>query len=714
MTTQFDQLATDIAQRQYCHEGETSVEDIFKRVANIVSRGDAYLEEKYYDLMVSRRFCPGGRILAGAGSSHGNLLNCYVVDGNPIKPSEPTAYALNTAIKLAKITKVGGGNGLNLDYLPAKNSFDSEYLGRPKIWIDPQHKDREMFERGEFFDLTKGERVRKSYVQARFLTDTERNQFIIGGGTVISPSDNVKSIWLTAIQMVDLILRGEDVLIDFTALRPEGSPVEGGGGESSGPASFAVEIFDNFARWAYLGAGQHAGPVATLRYVFAPTLRVIRQGGVRRGAGMATLSATHPDILDFVRAKRLNREAEEGDISTFNISVLVDEEILSDEELMEEIAAEAHATGEPGLIFVDTVNENNPLKWSDGAIMATNPCGEIPLYPGEPCDLGALNLAAYVKEDGDLDTAQLTLDTLLAVRFLDAVLDVHKAPLLEIEKQIVDKRRIGLGIMGLGDALIKMGIPYDSTEGRNTTREIVSIVRDAAIEASEYLAILLGEPRFNLRGSALENPRRNVALLTVAPTGTTSMLFGVTSGIEPLFSPLMYRKIGSEYRRVLHPLFVELMQNHPGPAWEWEYIEWRIEKNHGSLQGLDDIIPEEISRVFRCAHDILPIDHVKMQATVQTALDKYGKGYPTYAGNSISKTINLPHNSGVKEVLQAYRYAHELGCKGITVYRDGSRSGQVLNTSLEDDGSGPVAEAARDALEDIVAASCSLDGSCDA
>src|SRR5690606_21299018 len=372
------------------------------------------------------------------------------------------------ATKLALVTKVGGGNGVNLDPLAPKRRFTGP-VGRLFLTIDPGHADYEKVRDGTFLDLVRGEYVTRGYRAATFVERAGAS-----ATRVRLVGDSVDDIWRSAADMVTGLLAGEDVLVDLSGLRAEGSPVAGSGGSSSGPSSFAVEVFDNFAIWASLGGARFAGPVATLRYVFAPTLRAIRQGGTRRGAGMATLSITHPDIDDFVTAKDLDREQAEGDISTFNISVLVSDAFMERarnerQGKLWEIAQHAWATGEPGLIYIDRINEHNPMRAALGDILSTNPCGEIPLYPGEPCDLGALNLAAYVKERGKglsgYDFDAFAEDVATCVRFLDNVLDVNRFALEDNRDMSMKLRRLGLGVMGLADALILMGYAYDSDEG---------------------------------------------------------------------------------------------------------------------------------------------------------------------------------------------------------------------------------------------------------
>ncbi len=693
----FDDHARSIAKRQYFQPGDGSVEDMFARVASWVAGPEAEgvradMAERFYDLMASKRFCPGGRVLAGAATGHGNVLNCFVQDGSP-EQAATTPWVMRLATKLALVTKVGGGNGLNLDPIRPKRAYTGR-SGRLFLTIDPGHDDYEKVRSGTFFDLVRGEYVTRGYRAATFVERQEAPS----GGQLETVGDSVEGIWQGGSAMIEALLSGDDVVLDLSALRPEGTPVQGSGGSSSGPSSFAVEVFDNFAVWAGLGGADFAGPVATLRYIFAPTLRVIRQGGTRRGAGMATISITHPDVRDFITAKDLEREQAEGDISTFNISVLVSDAFMRQSvareggDVLEDIARHAWQTGEPGLIYVDRINEFNPMREVMGDIKATNPCGEIPLYPGEPCDLGAMNLAAYVREPGrgmeGFDSQAFRADVGTCVRFLDNVLDVNRFALEDNRAMSMQLRRLGLGVMGLADALIRMGYGYNTDAGRDAVHAMITELREAATEASEALADERGPfPLF--AESALRTPRRNIAVLTVAPTGTTSMLMGVSSGVEPVFAPFIYRKIGSDYAALVHPLFRELMEEHAAHpdyavegGWDWDKVVEAVQANHGSVQGLE-FVPDAVKTVLICAHDIAPADHVRMQGVVQQAFDGGEQ-----VANSISKTINLPKHASAQDVFDAYALAFETGCKGITVYRDGSREFQVLSTQVtkkEDD-----------------------------
>jgi adenosylcobalamin-dependent ribonucleoside-diphosphate reductase len=713
----FDEHAQAIAKRQYLQPGDGDILGMFRRVAREIARPEkpeerAYWEEKFYELMSTKRFSPGGRILAGAGTAHGNLLNCFV-QGATENPPESFAGIMEVAKKLALVTKVGGGNGVNLDPYRSKGNRKRREV-RGVAYLSAEHQDLEDFIRGlmrpptnpegekEEIALKNFARVVYGELSPEMRALAERYEVLVvkepPKERILVP-DDMGGIVEAAKEAAALARQGLTPHVDFSLLRPEGAPIRGSGGTSSGPVSFLLEIFDNFLEWAALGA-EEAGPVATLRYVYAPVLRVVRQGGTRRGAGMATLAIDHPDLLDFLTAKDLDREKAEGDISTFNISVLVTEAFMRALEedalwpvtpvevpgkyypyplegpytgeipklperedgakaiplyggkvparwLWHEIAWHAWATGEPGLIFIDRINELSALKGLGPRyqIRSTNPCGEIPLTVGEPCDLGALNLAAYVK-DGAFQMEEFRKDVHTAIRFLDNVLDVNVFALKDNEEAAKSLRRLGLGVMGLADALIKMGLPYASEEAREKVYEIISAMREEAIKASEELAKERGVfPLYEAHREYFQalgvRPRRNVAVLTVAPTGTTSMLMGVSSGIEPVFSPFVWRRIGGEYKPLLHPLFVELMEAYP-PApgfakdgrWDWEKIVEEIQKDgHGSVQNLP-FVPEPIRKVFQCAHDIPPLDHVRMQGVVQRAFDAEG-----YAANSISKCI---------------------------------------------------------------------------
>ncbi|MCX7782407.1 MAG: ribonucleoside-diphosphate reductase, adenosylcobalamin-dependent, partial [Meiothermus sp.] len=700
----FDDHAQAIAKRQYMQPGDGDVFGMFRRVATWVASPEKshqdkeYWAEQFYQLMASKRFCPGGRVLAGAGTQHGNVLNCFVQGATDHDPSSFDGV-LEVATKLALVTKVGGGNGVNLDPYVSRKNAGSRGTVRGFAYIAADHADVEDFIKGlmrppinpdgdkENITVRNWTRVVYGLLKPELAALARRNGVMTvreKPSDVLAVPDDMRGIIETARAALSLAVKGQEPHVDFSSLRPEGAEIKGSGGTSSGPVSFLMEIFDNFLEWANLGA-EKAGPVATLRYVYAPVLRVVRQGGTRRGAGMATIAIDHPDLLDFLTAKDLDREASEGDISTFNISILATEAfwqvlqadglwavepsevpgkyyphpvqgaytgVLPDlperaqdgarpipvyggkvpaKWLWHEIAWHAWATGEPGLIFVDRINELSALKnlGPRYAIRSTNPCGEIPLTVGEPCDLGAINLAAYV-ENGEFNSTAFRKDVHTAIRFLDNVLDVNVFALEDNRVASQTLRRLGLGVMGLADMLIKMGLPYSSEAGRQVVAQVMNVMREEAIAESERL----GQERGGFAGyeqnrAAFEalgiRPRRNVAVLTGAPTGTTSMLMGVSSGIEPMFSPFMWRRIGGQYKALLHPLFVEMMEQFPAEgrfekngAWDWDAIIEAIQAHHGSVKGLEGI-PSAIGNVFEGAHDVPPLDHVRMQGVVQTA-----------------------------------------------------------------------------------------------
>ena len=341
----FDEHAQAIAKRQYLQPGDGDILGMFRRVAREIARPEkpeerAYWEEKFYELMSTKRFSPGGRILAGAGTAHGNLLNCFV-QGATENPPESFAGIMEVAKKLALVTKVGGGNGVNLDPYRSKGNRKRREV-RGVAYLSAEHQDLEDFLRGLMRPPTnpEGEKVEialKNFTRVVYgeLSPKMRALAERYGVLVVKEPpkerilvpDDMGGIVEAAKEAAALARQGLTPHVDFSLLRPEGAPIRGSGGTSSGPVSFLLEIFDNFLEWAALGA-EEAGPVATLRYVYAPVLRVVRQGGTRRGAGMATLSIDHPDLLDFLTAKDLDREKAEGDISTFNISVLVTEAFM--------------------------------------------------------------------------------------------------------------------------------------------------------------------------------------------------------------------------------------------------------------------------------------------------------------------------------------------------------------------------------------------------
>ena len=406
---------------------------------------------------------------------------------------------------------------------------------------------------------------------------------------------------------------------------------------------------------------------------------------------MGILHVTHPDILKFIKSKENGQY-----LNNFNISVAVTDSFmqrareareydlvnprtgkvtgqLNARHVFDLMAELAWKTGDPGLVFIDRINRDNPNPQL-GVIESTNPCGEQPLLPYESCNLASINLARTVSySDGEVAIDWRRLDELVrvTVRMLDNVIDMNKYPILEIEEMSKKTRRIGLGVMGFADLLVQLGIRYDSEEALEVASEVMGHVREQTYLASAALAQERGVfpawpgsvyNREEDEGGA--RPMRNSAPTTVAPTGTISIIAGASSGIEPLFALSYVRNVMDNTRLVEANPYFEAVARSEG-FYSPELMEQLTET--GSLESLD--LPPWVKEVFRTSHDISPEWHVKMQAAVQLHTD-----------NAVSKTINFPHDASVEDVSRAYMLAYEQGCKGITVYRDGSKAGQVLST----------------------------------
>jgi ribonucleoside-diphosphate reductase alpha chain len=432
-------------------------------------------------------------------------------------------------------------------------------------------------------------------------------------------------------------------------------------------------------------SGVASGPISFMR-VFNMATEVIKQGGARRGANMGILRVDHPDILDFIAAKQNPAE-----LTNFNISVGITDAFmralergqdyallnprtgrtagrLSATSVFDRIVEAAWSTGEPGVIFLDTINTHNPTPHV-GRIESTNPCGEQPLLAYESCTLGSLNLAKFVTgapKKPAIDFARLAEATVHAVRFLDNVLDMNQYPLPEIAAITKGNRKIGLGVMGFADLLIKLGISYESAEALAVGAQVMQFIQEQGHAASAELAQARGVfPNF--KGSRLESEGRrlrNATVTTVAPTGTISIIADCSPGIEPLYGVSYARTVMDNVRLTsLHPEFVRRARAagiYSSP------LAAKVAANE-SIQDLADI-PAELRRLFVTAHDIAPAHHVRMQAAFQR-----------YSDSGVSKTINLPARATKAEVAAAFTLAYQLGCKGLTVFRTGSREHQVLS-----------------------------------
>ena len=469
---------------------------------------------------------------------------------------------------------------------------------------------------------------------------------------VLPVEDSIQGIFSTLMNAAEIHKSGGGTGFSFSSLRPAGSRLDGTKMIAKGPL-------------AYL-------------HLYNQAMGVVEQGGVRRGGNMGVLRADHPDIFDFIRCK-----AQEGVLSNFNISVAVTDEFMrcleekrnfdlvdpntrkrtpvNPEKLWAALISAAHANGEPGVIFIDTVNRHNPTPAVP--MEATNPCGEQPLLPYESCNLGSLNLSKFVRQRG-IDYPGLERAVRRAVHFLDNVIDINNYPLARLKHTAEANRKIGLGVMGFADMLISLNVPYDSDTALQLASKIMAFVKTAAVEASEALAADRGPfPNFPSSVYAGGPERRNATITTIAPTGSISLIAGCSSGVEPLFAVSHLNSGETGEFRVINPLFENIARTE---GFHSEELMLKIDRNGGSVKGLAGV-PEAARKLFSTAADIPPSRHVRMQAEFQKHTD-----------NAVSKTVNLPNSAATEEISDLYKLAWKEGCKGITVYRDGSRNSQPL------------------------------------
>jgi ribonucleoside-diphosphate reductase alpha chain len=473
---------------------------------------------------------------------------------------------------------------------------------------------------------------------------------------VLPVGDSMNSIFNTLKNAALILQSGGGTGFSFSQLRPKSDIVRSTGGIASGPVSF-MRIYNT-------------------------ATEVIKQGGARRGANMGILRVDHPDILEFIKIKR-----SEGELTNFNISVALTDTFLQalkkNEEydlinprsksvvgklkakvVFDEMVASAWQTGDPGIIFIERINNANPTP-QIGTMESTNPCGEQPLLPYEACVLGSINLSKYVKgpwfehKKPVIDYKSLSTDVKTAVRFLDNAIDANKYPIPEIESMHKGNRKIGMGVMGWADMLILLGIPYNRKEAFILGNDLMRFIRDTARQESSELAAARGVfPNFH--GSIYDAPGmprvRNATTTTIAPTGTLSIIADCSSGIEPLFALAYKRLVLDTELYEINKYFFEMAEKR---GFHSEELKKKvIEKGH--LRGIKEV-PAEIKRLFRTAHEIPPEDHIEMQACFQK-----------YTDNAVSKTINMPYRAKKEDVAKAFLLAYEKGCKGVTIFRYGT------------------------------------------
>jgi ribonucleoside-diphosphate reductase alpha chain len=593
-------------------------------------------------------------------------------------------YGLNDGSSVDLDRSVFVKNGLNLTP-NAKTVLERRYLKKDpngKVIEKPHHMFRRVARHIAKAELKYGAKtqakVRQQEMEDRFyelmtdfeflpnsptLMNADRELGQLAACFVLPVEDSMDGIFDSLKSAAVIHKSGGGTGFAFSRLRPKNSQVGTTGGIASGPVSF-MKIFNT-------------------------ATEQVKQGGTRRGANMAILRVDHPDIMEFIHCKK-----DKDELNNFNISVGLTETFMqavetgADYDLIDprdnrkvgqlnagEVYAalykQAWENGDPGIIFLDRLNRDNPTP-DLGEIESTNPCGEQPLLPMEACNLGSINLGKFVThEDGDarVDYEALKGCIQLAVRFLDNTIDMSKYPLAEIGEMVRGNRKIGLGVMGFADLLFQLGVPYNSEAGLEVAEAVMGFVQKESHEASKALA-KEREPFPNYPNSVFKRSKakayRNATTTTIAPTGTLSILANCSSGVEPLFALSFVRNVMDNDKLLeVNPYFEKVAQE------QNFYSEGLMNEiaQKGSIQHVDGI-PAAVKRVFVTAHDVTSEWHIRMQAAFQK-----------YTDNAVSKTVNLPNDATVEDVRKVYDLAHHLGCKGVTIYRDGSKENQVLSVA---------------------------------